>query len=115
MPASGMLPIAVIHCANFNKPLSRSITAQMMTCDTIFRDRSGHVGGSDRSRSNLSACTRLLSLASRAEIHQVANGQVLSEYLVVLKRPVSVNGLGLAVDQAMKSTTMCRLRLQGAG
>ena len=59
----------------------------------------------DRSRPGHERARRLFARCLRFGVHPAACGQIIREYLVVATRPVSVNGLGLACEDAVANVT----------
>ena len=68
---------------------------------TYFVDTNVLLAASDVSRESHKHCHALLESGLAGKCSLFANGQIYREYLVVATRPVEVNGLGMATDEAL--------------
>ena len=76
----------------------------MTTADEIlFADTNVFLSATDRSREQHAQARELLQAAREGKVVLAVSGQIIREYLVVATRPVEVNGLGLALEDAMKN------------
>ncbi|MXW78366.1 MAG: PIN domain-containing protein [Gemmatimonadetes bacterium] len=76
----------------------------MTTADEIlFADTNVFLSATDRSRKHHAQAWKLLQAAAEGKAVLAVSGQIIREYLVVATRPVEVNGLGLAAEDALKN------------
>ncbi len=72
-----------------------------MVGEVLFVDTNVLLSATDESRpQHRDACRLIVESGARGR-HLAASGQILREYLVVATRPVEMNGLGLAVADAI--------------
>lgn len=72
-----------------------------MVGEVVFVDTNVLLAATDESRAHHHEAFRLIAGSGARGIHLAASGQILREYLVVATRPAEVNGLGLAVADAI--------------
>ena len=71
--------------------------------EILFADTNVFLSATDRSRRHHAEARELLQAAGKGKVVLAVSGQIIREYLVVATRPVEVNGLGLAVEDALKN------------
>ena len=71
--------------------------------ELLFADTNVFLSATDRSREQHTQARELLQAAREGKVVLAVSGQIIREYLVVATRPVEVNGLGLALEDAMKN------------
>ena len=71
--------------------------------EILFADTNVLLAATDRSREHHAEAWELLQAAGEGKTVLAISGQIIREYLVVSTRPVEVNGLGLAVEDALKN------------
>ena len=71
--------------------------------EILFADTNVFLSATDRSRKHHAEARELLQAAGEGKAILAVSGQIIREYLVVATRPVEVNGLGLAVEDALKN------------
>ena len=74
-----------------------------MAGETLFADTNVFLSATDRSREHHAEARGLLQAAGEGKAILAVSGQIIREYLVVATRPVEVNGLGLAIEEALKN------------
>jgi predicted nucleic acid-binding protein len=85
----------------------------MMTMrgELVIADTNVLLSATNTARPDHEASKLVFSTAIDRGVHLATCGQILREYLVVATRPVSVNGLGLALADALKNLTWFRKRM----
>ena len=71
--------------------------------EILFADTNVFLTATDRSRRHHAEAMELLQAAGKGKVILAVSGQIIREYLVVATRPVEVNGLGLATEDALKN------------
>jgi len=71
--------------------------------EILFADTNVFLSATDRSRKHHAEARELLQAAGEGKAILAVSGQIIREYLVVATRPVEVNGLGLATEDALKN------------
>ncbi len=74
----------------------------------LFLDTNALLTATGSSRPNREAARNLLHAAVRNGFHAALSGQIGRERLVVARRPVENNGLGLGASDALKDTGQSR-------
>ena len=74
-----------------------------MAGEILFADTNVFLSATDRSRRHHAEARELLQAAGEGKVVLAVSGQIIREYLVVATRPVEVNGLGLATEDALKN------------
>ena len=79
-----------------------------MVGEVVFVDTNVLLSATDESRAHHREAFRLIAESGARGVHLAASGQILREYLVVATRPAEVNGLGLAVADAIANLRQFR-------
>ena len=74
--------------------------------EILFADTNVFLSATDRSREQHAQARELLQAAREGKVVLAVSGQIIREYLVVATRPVEVNGLGLAAEDALKNVNV---------
>lgn len=77
-----------------------------------FVDTNVLLAASDADREAHSACLDLVKSAMSGGVSLFVSGQVIREYLVVATRPISENGLGMTVKDALSNVAEFRKCIQ---
>ena len=81
-----------------------------MRGELVMVDTNILLAGTNTAHAHHGVSRRFFADALELGIHLATCGQILREYLVVATRPVSVNGLGLSVEDALHNLRWLRKR-----
>ena len=81
-----------------------------MSGELVFLDTNILLSATDRGRPSHTAAQSVFPQALTAGVHLAISGQVLREYLVASTRPLSANGLGLGLSDAVHNVNTFRRR-----